>query len=290
MKWWKSFLLWALAFVLTASLAVYQRMTGPTHPLRGEEILDDVTVSYRLLRSYTEFEDLPVAIRAEDIQVSASLYHKRYKTEDDWIEVPMTRESERLVAKIPGQPQAGKIEYTIRVRIGEKDHILNNGQSVVARFKGKVPSTFLIIHIVLMFLGMLLAFRTGIEALRKNGSYNRLVNWTLAVVVLGGMILGPIVQKYAFGDFWTGFPFGTDLTDNKILLVVLFWVAAFFLKKRSKWWVAAATILMIIMYLIPHSTWGSELDYQTGQMKNKYSHNRVPSPDGLRMTLGRSLG
>jgi uncharacterized membrane protein YozB (DUF420 family) len=270
-NWKKSILLWLLSLVLTLMVAIYQRMTGPTHPVRGKQTVKGETIQYRLLRSYTEFEGLPVQIRAVAPKISGQLMFRRYKTDDPWTERSMKREKQILKAEIPGQPRAGKVEYLIRVEINGERVFLNDGKPIVARFKGKVPTTFLIIHVILMFMGIWLALRTGIEALRKSGNFRRLVNWTLAVVFLGGMIFGPIVQKYAFGDFWTGFPFGIDLTDNKTLLAVIFWLAAFFLKKKSRWWVVAAAVLMLIVYLIPHSVLGSELDYNTGQMKNKYS-------------------
>ena len=125
-----------------------------------------------------------------------------------------------------------------------------------------------------MFLGIWLAIRTGLEALKKAGKPEKLIPWTLAVTFIGGMILGPIVQKYAFGAFWTGFPAGTDLTDNKTLLAFLFWLMAFLLRKKSRWWALAAAILMIIAYLIPHSVAGSELDYASGRLKNVHALNR----------------
>ncbi len=266
-------LLWVLAFLLTVAVAVYQRLTGPTHPVRGSETVEGVTISYRLLRSYTQFETLPVKIQVSGGEAKAFLNYKRYKTGDPWSEVEMKPEGEFLAAGVPGQPSAGKVEYSVRVRVGEKDLLLNGGRSAVARFKGRVPSVFLIVHILFMFAGILFALRTGMEALRKEGNYFWMVNWTLGIIFLGGMILGPVVQKYAFGDFWTGVPFGYDLTDNKTLLAFIFWIAAFFLKKKSKWWVLLATVMMIVVYLIPHSVMGSELDYASGKMKNKYGMN-----------------
>ena len=44
---------------------------------------------------------------------------------------------------------------------------------------------------------------------------------TMGSLFLGGMLLGPIVQNFAFGDYWTGIPFGWDLTDNKTLLAAI---------------------------------------------------------------------
>ncbi len=265
--------LWILSLIMTLTIAVYQRLTGPTHPAKGTETVGEAVVNYRLLRSFTEFQHVPVAISAPDRQVTAQLLFRRYKADDPWTAADMKRNGDLLEGQIPGQPRAGKVEYSIQLTRGNETLTLNKGRSLVLRFKGAVPAFVLIIHILFMFASIWLAIRTGLEALRKNPKYDKLVNWTLSAVFIGGMILGPVVQKFAFSDFWTGFPFGTDLTDNKTLLAVIFWVAAYFLKKRSKWWVLAAAILMIAVYLIPHSAMGSELDYKTGRMNNKYSYN-----------------
>ena len=120
-----------------------------------------------------------------------------------------------------------------------------------------------------MFLAMLFSTRTGIEALIKGDrtlSYSRV---TLIFLLFGGMILSPIVQKYAFGEFWTGWPFGKDLTDNKTLVAFVAWIIAVIrLRKNSekRGWALAAAIILLAVYLIPHSMFGSELDYSTGEI------------------------
>ena len=85
----------------------------------------------------------------------------------------------------------------------------------------------------------------------------------------GGMILGPIVQKFAFGEYWTGFPFGGDLTDNKMLIMWVSWLIAVGAigtrekknEKVSRTLVLCAALVMTVVYLIPHSMRGSELNY-----------------------------
>ena len=82
------------------------------------------------------------------------------------------------------------------------------------------------------------------------------------------MILGPIVQKYAFGVYWAGFPFDYDLTDNKLLIGVLGWifaVAATWNTER-KWPTVIAAIILFAVYSIPHSMQGSEFDYEKGKV------------------------
>jgi hypothetical protein len=276
-----SVLLWVLAVVLTLIIFVYQRMTGPTHPVMGKESFKGKEISYRLLRSQNINENLPVRIKVPNIAVSAFINYKNYKDpNDDWKkaedEIEMKKEEDYLIGDIPGKEEmAAKIEYTVRVVIGDESFLINDGKSIVARFKGKVPAFFLIIHIIFMVFGFIYALRTGMEALRKDGKYQKLVLITFVIAGIGGMILGPIVQKYAFGDFWTGFPFGIDLTDNKTLIAFIFWLFAFFMRKRSRWWVVLAAAVMIVVYLIPHSALGSELDYESGTMKNKYSRVQI---------------
>jgi hypothetical protein len=82
------------------------------------------------------------------------------------------------------------------------------------------------------------------------------------------MVLGPIVQFDAFGDFWTGIPFGWDLTDNKTLIALLFWILAVVMnrKKERPVYTVLAAIVLLLVFSIPHSLFGSELNYSSGQV------------------------
>jgi di/tricarboxylate transporter len=91
---------------------------------------------------------------------------------------------------------------------------------------------------------------------------------TIIFLLIGGFILGPIVQKYSFGQFWTGWPLGEDMTDNKVLFALIAFLIAWFLRKKSygRWLAIAAALVMLAVYLIPHSMNGSELNIETGEV------------------------
>jgi len=114
---------------------------------------------------------------------------------------------------------------------------------------------------------MMMSTRTGLEALAR-GKKTYLYAWiTLVTLFIGGLILGPVVQKYAFGAFWTGWPFGKDLTDNKTLVAFIFWAIAvwrLFRKPENRTWPVVAMAILLLVYLIPHSMFGSSLDYGSG--------------------------
>ena len=277
-----STILWVISFALTSLIAYYQYETGPTHPVKGTEYFNGEIIEYKLSRSSdNSLKNIIISIKTKKKDTRALLSFRRLNSNDKWKGKGMKRDKYILYTEIPSQPRAGKIEYKIKVVYNNKELELNKGKSFVIRFTGKVPVILLIIHIIFMFLGITFSIRTSMEILRKDGNYSWMITCTFFMVLLGGMVFGPIVQKYAFGDLWTGFPIGKDLTDNKILVVVLLWALAFFLKKKNKLWALIATVLMLIVYLIPHSAQGSELDYRTGKMKNKYGCSHIAGPSNF---------
>jgi hypothetical protein len=260
----KSILLWLIAFVLTVFTAVYQRMTGPTYPVSGEVTIAGKLIEYKLDRTHGGDGDHPVKIRVDDETICGELLWKRYKTDDEFTSVELLREDGKLTGSLPHQPPAGKLVYHIILQKEEEVVTIPTNSEVIIRFKGDVPISFLIPHIIFIFGAMLLSTRTGLEYFNESKKFKPLTIFTFIFIIIGGFILGPIIQYYAFGAFWTGFPFGHDLTDNKILVGFIGWLIALialYKFKNPKSWIVFASILMFIIFLIPHSLLGSELDY-----------------------------
>ncbi len=256
--------LWILAFVITVSAAYYQRRTGPTYPIRGRAVLNAKSVSYKLERSHESGSNCPVEISTGNPAVAGVVEWKRHGVNEAFIQVPMTVNAGKLTAEIPQQPPAGKLDYRVILRSNGERLVLPEGEPAVIRFKGSVPNLVLIPHILAMFVAMLFSTRSGLEFLIPAPRLKALTFWTLGLLVVGGLVLGPIVQKYAFGAFWTGWPLGTDLTDNKTFVAVLGWVlaaVALYRSKRPQVWAAAAAVVLLAVYMIPHSVLGSELKY-----------------------------
>jgi hypothetical protein len=263
-------LLWVLAFVMTVSAAGYQRFTGPSYPARGTFEVAGQSYEHRLIRNAPTTGDARVAI--PDPGVPGALHYKRYRTDDDFTSVALQAEGGELVGLLPVQPAAGKLEYFLTLRTA--DGVIRvpgeSEGSVVIRFKDPVPGYSLAPHIAMMFLALLIGMRAGLAALLSPSPMRRLAWTTLIIMTIGGMILGPIAQWYAFGAFWTGWPFDYDLTDNKVLIMWLVWIAAcgvIWLGARkdervSRAAVAIAALVMVVVYLIPHSARGTEVDYE----------------------------
>jgi hypothetical protein len=267
----KKFLLWFLAFLIGASTMVYQRLTGPTYPKRGTATVAGEVLKYRLPRSMAILpvymggsERYMVSVKAP-APLTGYLEYKRYKTEDEWTRVPLDRKDDTLRAPLPEQPRAGKLLYKVYVVGADGAGLsLTGEEQIIIRFRGMVPIWILIPHVLAMLLAMVVAARAGLAALDKSGNPMAFAKWAAVLFFVAGFILGPLMQYYGFGPFWTGFPLGHDMTDNKTLVVMIGWIVALMAGRKGKparGWILGAALLMFIVFLIPHSILGSELDY-----------------------------
>jgi hypothetical protein len=258
-----SILLWILSFLLMATMVVYQRMTGPTYPVRVKVLIGNQEIKGRLLTSSDSRNDEVIILTVKDTAIKGYYEYRRFKSHDEWTRLPLTRKGDDLTASLPHLPPAGKIMYNITLTKNNNTYPLND-KPVILRYKGEVPLYILIPHIILMFLAMVFSTRTGLEAVAKKGNSFILSVWTTVFLLLGGLILGPLVQYFAFGAFWTGWPWGHDLTDNKTAVALLFWIIALIRlnkKPTTRGWVIAAALILLAVYLVPHSILGSEIDY-----------------------------
>ena len=279
----KKLILWSLAFVITVAAAIYQRHTGPTYPKELDVTLNNKLYELKLVRSLALDERPEVKLKVYDTTVKAKIFFKRFKTDDEYQVKGFTykvypvnsflmnkvfkiTEEKGLFAEVPQQPAAGKLQYYLEITDSKGTQSYFHDSPIVIRFKGGVPGFILLPHILFMFLAMLFSTLAGLMSIVKFPLYKKYSLWTLILFIAGGMVLGPIVQYYAFGELWTGIPFGWDLTDNKTLIALLFWIMAVVMnrKKERPLYVALAAIVLLLVYSIPHSLYGSQLDYNTG--------------------------
>jgi hypothetical protein len=281
----KKFILWSLAIIITLSAAIYQRHTGPTYPKKLDVTINGQVQKLRLVRSLALDERPEVKLNITDSTVRAKIYYKRFRSDEEYKSADfhyrvspvhsfvmnkifkMTEEKE-FSAEVPQQPAAGKIQYYFEITDSKGAHTFFRDAPVVIRFKGGVPAPILIPHILFMFVAMLFSTLAGLMSAIRYPLYKKYTLWTLILLIIGGMILGPLVQYYAFGDLWTGIPFGWDLTDNKTLIALIFWVLAVIMNRKQErpLYTALAAVVLLLVYSIPHSLFGSELDYSTGNV------------------------
>jgi hypothetical protein len=256
-------LLWAAAVVVTLVSAVYQRVTGPTYPVRGHVVIGGSEVEYRFARTHETVADQLVRLHVPDPAVTGDVRWRRVPSSEPERVQPLVRRGDALEGRLARQPAGGKLEYQVRL-MRPPELVVVPSRPVVTRFKDAVSVYVLVPHVLAMFLGMLWSTRAGLAAV--TGGPTRTLAWTtLALLVVGGFVLGPWMQYQAFGKWWTGVPFGYDLTDNKTLIAVGAWaLAAWRVRggRRAAIAVALAALVTLVVFAIPHSVWGTQIEWE----------------------------
>ncbi|MBN2681349.1 MAG: hypothetical protein JXR58_02465 [Bacteroidales bacterium] len=264
----KPWILWTLAALITLLAAYYQRTTGPTYPRKINVEINGKTEKIKFPRSWAGEKDFKLEINDIKGLTEAKVWFKRYPSNDEFASLTMTKEDENLIAYLPLQPQAGKLAYYLELKSDKKSYFVAKEEPIVIRFRGDVPAGIMIAHIALIFLAMFFSNLAGLFVIARKKTYKLWGNIAFFVMLVGGMIFGPLMQKAAFGEYWTGFPNGMDLTDNKTLIAFVFWILAFALniKKQRPVWVLVASIVTIVIFSIPHSLLGSEYNYEANKV------------------------
>ncbi|KAA3618768.1 MAG: hypothetical protein DWQ05_07345 [Calditrichaeota bacterium] len=276
-----SIILWVLAILLTVGCFTYQDKTGPTYPLEGDFETTDGMVHFKFLRSENIGTGLKIMLTEPVPEgLTGNVKYRRFKSNDDWSFLPMqkgefeftrrgrTETVSGFGAELPSlDVRAGKYEFFVYIKTAAGEPVSITGSNpVYARYKGAVPVFALLPHIFIIFISMTFGIRTVFEAL-IDGNFKWMLWSTIISLILGAFLLGPWVQWYAFGVWWSGFPFGYDWTDNKVLVGMAFWLLAAYLNRgdhRNRWSIYLAGIVTLVVYFIPHSIFGSEFDYRTG--------------------------
>lgn len=260
-------IIWFLSFTITIFIAIYQRITGPTYPVKGKIDINGKNVRYYLPRSCTIKKDDCIA-RIYIPGLDGYLLYKRYNVNEDFKKVNILTDRGFSYFRLNSDfPKAAKIEYEVYIRNGDGYFKLNPGR-IILRFKGDVSSILLFFHIAFMFLFMLFSTYIFLE-LNINQNLNRKIFYLNYFFMVAGVLSGTIVQFYAFDKFWSGFPVGNDLTDNKSLVMFILWTLTMFSVLRSKdsrKLLNFSFIMTMLVYLIPHSLFGSEYDFSTNKV------------------------
>jgi hypothetical protein len=181
-------------------------------------------------------------------------------------------------AALPEFGKGTKIYYAIELLDGGEAVArvpAENESFLFIKYKGKVSSVVLILHIIFMFASFYFMMQclwsaVGILGGRaRKGEAVSNARWILLSSFIGGWPLGFILNYQAFGVIWEGYPFGYDITDNKTQIMFVFWLVSLLLVRGSfmgkgeemdtlgeRGFAAAVIvsfIVSILLFIVPHS-------------------------------------
>jgi|GEM_PF-2933832 len=156
----------------------------------------------------------------------------------------MTRlEPGKYFGYLPPQARGARLEYYIEAKAG--DNIVarvpakEKAEAFIVVVKGTPNRYILVSHVVIIFIGLfffMFSGYLGYKALKGRRTLlylPRIAFLGTVTFFIASIPLGMVVGYQTFGQAWTGFPVGRDLTDNKSLAILIYWAICAFLYRGS---------------------------------------------------------
>ncbi len=187
------------------------------------------------------------------------------------VSVPNQGRGSEFSYRFQVEDAAGRVLATIPVE-DSKD----KPKQLWFRFEGPRSVVLLVGHILCMFVSfllMVLVLLTAFEDVRNKAVRIRLGKqtlWATIILFLGTFPIGMWLEYQVYATYWTGIPFGRDITDSKALVIFIYWLVMLYLLRGSalssdprkdsvgatatRWIAIIGAVLSLALYLIPHSS------------------------------------
>ena len=250
-----SIILWISALVITIIFGYFQSANSPHYPVSGTTQIEGAKVTYLLPKVYRGNKGCSIWIDSQLKTISGQLQWKKSNdNSNSWNNVTLKDSNQTLTAVIPHQPPLTKIEYRVELNYKNKTYLLPESKIVSIEFLGRVSEQIMILYYFMLFAGILLSVRTGLEIF-NNRFRSRVKMYSIFTFsaffffTLGASTVKKSYELNAIGN--KAVPLESIFTLGSILIFIT-WIAGMILifnTKKPKIWGAAASILTLIIFL-----------------------------------------
>ncbi len=256
----QQFILWVGAFVITFILGFLLRTIDPEKPVTGTVQFGTQKVGYKFDRVYRSNDEYKVMLFSEINGLQADLEYKDSTTTGGqagpgkgWTKVPMNYSDKILTASIPKHPAQSQVDYRVILNYKNETFIIPKKEGLTIRFLGKVSPQIMAWYYIVIFGGIFLSTRIGLEYFNENEKIKKLSFFAFITFFFYAMLLIPVKRTYELSALGKSVPQITALFSLGGVLIMILWIACiigFFHYKNRRLLALIAAILTIIIFIV----------------------------------------
>lgn len=225
-------ILW-LASVIIVFLAVYiSNITGKDYPITATIGIEGKKVSYRFEKTHYGKDDFVVLIRTDINDMEGQFFWKD-KKDTSWQSSKLSKSDLVLTGNIPALKPEKKIDYFVELSYKDKKYILPQNKSVSLTFFGKIPAAINVLEFVLLYMGLILAVRTGLEFFNDGQKSKKFGVLTVIIFLTLIALINPLYLTYKFGFINSSIPPISRLFLLSDLIIFALWTITLIVIFRS---------------------------------------------------------
>ncbi|MCG8700119.1 MAG: hypothetical protein MI922_18830, partial [Bacteroidales bacterium] len=185
----KNAFLIVVAAAMSAVIMYWQFFTSDIHPYTETISIRDTHVKLKLTRK-AGTGNVVVTLPGNLYKYNPVLYYKIDTVKKDWETRYFMKEDSLCMVYLPMHHKGVRVEYKIHYIEGLEEKIVPNDKHVKLRFKGEVPSSILILHILFMELVLIFSVWLGLNSIVRKTSDERVLWLNNIAIFVGGILLG----------------------------------------------------------------------------------------------------
>lgn len=246
------FILWLASTVITFLTGYVESVTNENYPVSGTIGIEGKKLSYKFDKTATHEKGLDIILRTDVDSLTGQFEYKIAGTNSGWKGNPLEVSDKTLKINFYIQKNIKQLNYRVRIFSKDKDILLQDkNRPVLLNVKGKVPGMINSFFYMLLFGGLLLGTRTGLEYFNDKQRIKKLSLLTAILYCSAIIIFLPLKKIYelqALGNKIIPF---NELIDVALLLILVLWIIEVILVFNTKHYKTislTAAVLSIILF------------------------------------------
>src|ERR1035437_5937340 len=263
----KNIILWLGAIIITFLTGYMHNVTGPDYPVSGTIGIEGKMVTFKFDKIYRGNDNYKVFLRSDVKDIKAFLLWKDVsanassglpandKISSAWQREMMADSGSLIKGTIPKHNPGEKVAYRVELNYGGKQYFLPEDKPVIIMFQGHVNPGIMQIFYFVLFGGLILAVRTGLEAFNDNRRIGMYTIFTLIFFFLYAICVVPLKSTYELNALNHFVPTVSSIITYQSITLLLLWIIGltliFNFKKNKIILLLISSLTLIIYIFVP---------------------------------------
>ena len=264
----KNIILWLATLIIIFLAGYLHNAAGPYYPVSGTIGIENKMVTFKFDKIYRGNDSYNLIIKSDvkdikafllwrdvsDKSITANPYANQFAPV--WHREVMTDSEYFIKGKIPKHNPHEKVAYRMELNYNGKQYFLPEDKPVTIMFLGHVNSMVMQIFYFVLFGGLILAVRTGLEAFKNNHRIGMYTIFTLIFFFLNAVCVVPLKSTYELNAINHFVPTVSSLITYQSFSLFILWIIGLFLIfhfKGNRGIPLVMSLMTLIIYIfVPH--------------------------------------
>jgi hypothetical protein len=260
----KNIILWTGTLILTFLAGYLHNAIGPYYPVSGTIGIEGKMITFKFDKIYWGNDGYNVFIRSDVKDVKAYMLWKdipetattllplKNQTKSSWNRETMSDSGSLIMGKIPKHNPGAQVTYRVELNYNNKQYFLPEDKPASIMFFGKVNPSVMNIFFFVLFGGLIIAVRTGLETFNDKPRIGMYTIFTLIFFFLYTICVVPLKRTYELNALNHFVPPVHSLITYQSVSLLILWIIGLILIfnfRKNKIIPLVISTLTLIIYI-----------------------------------------